>query len=90
MANGRTTPNNNNNTNNTPNGNQISSVEAGELTSEDYEIIAAGLVALGEIFSFLALVKAKQVTKESGGEVIVPEIFTLSTKKTSKRKRKSK
>lgn len=79
--NGSGTGNNNGNANGNP-------LEAAELTSEDYEIIAAGLVALGEVFSFLALLKAKQVTQESGGFVDVPELFTLSTKKTPKRKRR--
>jgi hypothetical protein len=90
MANGRNNKKNNGNSNASSNGNNngnaSSSVEAAELSAEDYEIIAAGLVALGEIFSFLSLVKARQVTKESGGEIEVPEIFTLSTKKSSRRR----
>jgi hypothetical protein len=62
-------------------------VESAELTSEDYEIIAAGLAALGEFFAFLALVKAKQVTKETGGQVDVePILFIQSRKKAAKRK----
>jgi hypothetical protein len=90
MANGRNNKKNNGNSsansNGNNNGNASSSVESAELSAEDYEIIAAGLVALGEIFSFLSLVKARQVTKESGGEIEVPEIFTLSTKKSSRRR----
>lgn len=93
MANGRnnkkmggnsnTKSNGNSNGKNNGNGN---SEETTELSAEDYEIIAAALATLGEFFAFLSLVKARQVTKESGGEVIVPEIFTLSTKKSSRRK----
>lgn len=75
--------NGNSNGKNNGNGN---SEETTELSAEDYEIIAAALATLGEFFAFLSLVKARQVTKESGGEVIVPEIFTLSTKKSSRRK----
>ncbi len=85
MANG----NKNGNKNET---NNVSQQEAAELSVEDYELISVGLIALGEIFSFLSLLKAKQVTKESGGEIEVPELFTLSTKlsnrKASKRKRR--
>jgi hypothetical protein len=62
-------------------------VESAELTADDYEIIAAGLAALGEFFAFLALVKAKQVTKETGGQVdIEPALFIQSRKKAAKRK----
>jgi hypothetical protein len=90
MANGRNNKKNNGNSsaksNGNNNGNASSPVETAELSAEDYEIIAAGLVALGEFFSFLSLVKARQVTKESGGEIEVPEIFTLSTKKSSRRR----
>lgn len=58
------------------------SVESAELTADDYEIIAAGLAALGEVFAFLALVKAKQVTKETGGQVdIEPALFIQSRRK---------
>lgn len=78
--------NNNGNSNGNDNGNVTSREETAELSAEDYEIIAAGLATLGEFFAFLSLVKARQVTKESGGEIEVPEIFTLSTKKSSKRK----
>ncbi|WP_342562060.1 hypothetical protein NST84_20815 [Paenibacillus sp. FSL R7-0345] len=57
-------------------------VESAELTADDYEIIAAGLAALGEVFAFLALVKAKQVTKETGGQVdIEPALFIQSRRK---------
>ncbi|AIQ48415.1 hypothetical protein R70723_22730 [Paenibacillus sp. FSL R7-0273] len=62
-------------------------VESAELTADDYEIIAAGLGALGEFFAFLALVKAKQVAKETGGQVdIEPALFIQSRKKAAKRK----
>lgn len=85
MANGNKNGNKNEN-------NNVSQQEAAELSVEDYELISVGLIALGEIFSFLSLLKAKQVTKESGGEIEVPELFTLSTKlsnrKASKRKRR--
>lgn len=87
MANGRSNRKNNSNNNSNNNGsNNVSPVESAELTAEDYEIIAAGLLALGEVFSFLSLLKAKQATKESGGEIPEPEIFTLSTKKSRRRK----
>lgn len=87
MANGRNNRRINGNSNAAKNGtNNTNSVETTELSAEDYEIIAAGLVALGEVFSFLSLLKAKQVTQETGGEVDVPEIFTLSTKRSRKRK----
>lgn len=87
MANGRNNRRINGNSNATKNGtNNTNSVESTELSAEDYEIIAAGLVALGEVFSFLSLLKAKQVTQETGGEVDVPEIFTLSTKRSRKRR----
>lgn len=94
MANGRSNrknkgnsnSNNNNNGSNNNGSNNVSPVESAELNAEDYEIIAAGLIALGEVFSFLSLLKAKQVTKETGGAVEVPEIFTLSTKKSHKRR----
>ena len=88
MANGRNSGRNKGNNNANKNGttNNNNPVESAELSAEDYEIIAAGLVALGEVFSFLSLLKAKQVTQETGGEVDVPEIFTLSTKKSRKRR----
>lgn len=87
MANGRNNRRINGNSNAAKNGtNNTNSVESTELSAEDYEIIAAGLVALGEVFSFLSLLKAKQVTQETGGEVDVPEIFTLSTKRSRKRR----
>ncbi|BCG60146.1 MULTISPECIES: hypothetical protein [Paenibacillus] len=34
-----------------------------ELSAEDYAIIAAALVALGDFFAFLSLVKAKETTE---------------------------
>lgn len=87
MVNGRNNRRINGNSNAAKNGtNNTNSVETTELSAEDYEIIAAGLIALGEVFSFLSLLKSKQVTQETGGEVDVPEIFTLSTKKSRKRR----
>jgi hypothetical protein len=62
-------------------------VESAELSADDYEIIAAGLSVLGEFFAFLALVKAKEVTKETGGQVdLAPDLFIQSRKKAMKRK----
>ncbi|MEK5256043.1 hypothetical protein NST74_21435 [Paenibacillus sp. FSL F4-0125] len=89
MANGRNNKKPGSSSNAKSNGNNNGNVnqeETAELSAEDYEIIAAALATLGEFFAFLSLVKARQVTKESGGEVIVPEIFTLSTRKSSRRK----
>lgn len=93
MANGNKNDNKNEHNNVAGNGFQnASQEEATELSVEDYELISVGLIALGEIFSFLSLLKAKQVTKESGGQIETPELFTLSTrsstKKSSKRKRR--
>ncbi len=68
-------------------GSQGNLVESAELSADDYEIIAAGLSVLGEFFAFLALVKAKQVTQETGGQVDVePALFIQSRKKAAKRK----
>lgn len=70
----------------------VGPVETEELSAEDYAIIAAGLGALGEIFAFLSLVKAKQVTKETGGQAGVglgldPVLFVQSRyKKAARRK----
>ncbi|MEK3984136.1 hypothetical protein CA600_21765 [Paenibacillus sp. VTT E-133280] len=93
MANGRNNKKMGGNSNTKRNGNSSgnnngngTSEENAELSAEDYEIIAAALATLGEFFAFLSLVKARQVTKETGGEIEVPEIFTLSTKKPSRRK----
>lgn len=94
MANGRNNKkmsgkgntNSNGNSNGNNNGNVTGREETAELSAEDYEIIAAALATLGDFFAFLSLVKARQVTKESGGAIEVPEIFTLSTKKPSRRK----
>jgi hypothetical protein len=89
MANGRNNKKMGGNSNTKRNGNNNgngTSEENAELSAEDYEIIAAALATLGEFFAFLSLVKARQVTKETGGEIEVPEIFTLSTKKPSRRK----
>ncbi|QUL58525.1 hypothetical protein KDC22_22075 [Paenibacillus tritici] len=65
-------------------------LETEELSAEDYAIISAGFGVLGELFAFLSLVKAKQVTKETGGQVgtgLDPFLFVQSrTKKTARRK----
>ncbi|WP_234532441.1 hypothetical protein [Paenibacillus pseudetheri] len=90
MTNGRNKKkmggNSNENSNGNSNGNGTSREETAELSAEDYEIIAAALTTLGDFFAFLSLVKARQVTKETGGEIEAPEIFTLSTKKPLRRK----
>lgn len=68
-------------------GDSADSIISEEMSAEDYAIIAAGLTALGEIFAFLSLVKAKQVIAEAGGEVGVdPVLFVQSRKKSAKRK----
>lgn len=75
------------NISNSSTGNNGNPVESDELTAEDYEILAAGLAVLGEFFAFLALVKARQVTKDTGGQVdIDPLLFIQSRKKAVKRK----
>lgn len=64
-------------------------VETEELSAEDYAIIAAGFGVLGELFAFFSLVKAKQVTKETGGKVatdIDPVLFVQNRKKSSQTK----
>ncbi|UQZ32609.1 hypothetical protein C2I18_02970 [Paenibacillus sp. PK3_47] len=64
-----------------------SPVETEELSAEDLEIIAAGLSTLGEFFGFLALLKAREVTKSTGGQVDVdPVLFIQSRKKAARRK----
>ncbi|MEK5238730.1 hypothetical protein NST99_23840 [Paenibacillus sp. FSL L8-0470] len=65
-------------------------VESAELSAEDYEIIAAGLAALGEVFAFLALVKAKQVTKETGGQVDIDPLLFIQSRKKKAARRKSR
>ncbi|MEK3658765.1 hypothetical protein NSQ29_04340 [Paenibacillus sp. FSL F4-0236] len=94
MANGRNNKKMGGNSNAKSNGNSNgknngngNSEETAELSAEDYEIIAAALATLGDFFAFLSLVKARQVTKETGGEIEVPEIFTLSTKKKPYRRK---
>jgi hypothetical protein len=88
MANGTNNGKNSGNSNGNSNGsNNISPEETAELSAEDYEIIAAALTALGDVFAFLSLVKARQVTKETGGEVI-PELFIQSRKNSTRRKRR--
>lgn len=75
--------------NNRNNGTTNSSnpVEAEELSAEDLEIIAAGLSTLGEFFGFLSLIKAREVTKSTEGQVDVdPILFIQSRKKAARRK----
>ncbi len=62
-------------------------LESEELSADDYAIIAAGLAALGEVFAFLSLVKAKQVAKETSGQADIEEaLYVQSRKKAMKRK----
>ncbi|OKP84668.1 hypothetical protein A3844_19460 [Paenibacillus helianthi] len=75
---------------NTAKGNNTTPVEGEELDAEDYAIIAAGLTALGEIFAFLSLVKAKQVSKETGGNVSVDPILFVQSRKKKAAKRKNR
>ncbi|MNC51471.1 hypothetical protein D3C76_167600 [compost metagenome] len=65
-------------------------VETEELDAEDYAIIAAGLSALGEIFAFLSLVKAKEVTKETGGQVSIDPVLFVQSRKKKAAKRKNR
>ncbi|MBW4081888.1 hypothetical protein [Paenibacillus sp. S150] len=65
-------------------------IEAEELDAEDYAIIAAGLAALGEIFAFMSLVKAKQLTKETGGELGVDPVLFVQSRKKKAAKRKNR
>ena len=67
-------------------------VETEELSAEDYAIIAAGFSVLGELFAFFSLVKAKQVTKETGGQVgaglsLDPALFVQNRKKKAARRK---
>ncbi|KWX85262.1 hypothetical protein AMQ83_25825 [Paenibacillus riograndensis] len=64
--------------------------ETEELDAEDYAIIAAGLTALGDIFAFLSLVKAKQVTKETGGKAGIDPLRIIRSKKNKAAKRKNR
>lgn len=54
------------NNGNSKKNNSNSTVETGELSAEDYAILGAGFTALGDFFAFLSLVKARQVTQETG------------------------
>ncbi|WNS44264.1 hypothetical protein [Paenibacillus sp. MMS20-IR301] len=68
-------------------GSSSNTAESEELSAEDYAIIAAGFGVLGELFGFLSLVKAKQVTKATGGEIgIDPVLFVQARKKAAKRR----
>ncbi|MFC3745608.1 hypothetical protein [Paenibacillus sp. GCM10012306] len=63
-------------------------VEANELSAEDYAIIGAGLTALGDFFAFLSLVKAKEITKETGGQTgVTPLAIIRSYEKVLSRKK---
>ncbi|WP_233184031.1 hypothetical protein [Paenibacillus sonchi] len=64
--------------------------ETEELDAEDYAIIAAGLTALGDIFAFLSLVKAKQVTKETGGQAGIDPLLFIRSRKNKAAKRKNR
>ncbi|WP_019909575.1 hypothetical protein [Paenibacillus sp. HW567] len=77
-----------NNSNNNPNKSDSGGpLEIDELDAEDYAIIGAGLTALGDFFAFLSLVKAKQVTKQTGGQAdLEPVLFIRSRKKAVGRK----
>ena len=56
--------------------------EQPELSAEDYAIIGAGLTALGDFFAFLSLIKAKEVTKETGDDTpAVPLVYIRSKRK---------
>lgn len=65
-------------------------LEAEELSAEDYAIIASGFNVLGELFAFLSLVKAKQVTKDSGGQVAVDPVLFVQSRNKKAAKRKSR
>ncbi|MDQ0192483.1 hypothetical protein [Paenibacillus wynnii] len=53
-----------------------------ELSAEDYAIIAAGLTALGDFFAFLSLIKAKEITKETGeAPGAIPLVYIRSKKR---------
>ena len=52
-----------------------------ELSAEDYAIIGAGLTALGDFFAFLSLIKAKEVTKQTGDAEVSPLLYVLSKKR---------
>ncbi|WP_036657758.1 hypothetical protein [Paenibacillus wynnii] len=56
-----------------------------ELSAEDYAIIGAGLTALGDFFSFLALVKAKEIVKETGADPGVVPLVYIGSKKRKRR-----
>ncbi|GGF92298.1 hypothetical protein GCM10010912_41560 [Paenibacillus albidus] len=72
------------------NPNQSNTLEIEELSAEDLAIIASGLAALGEFFAFLSLIKAREVTRETGGvNEIIPTLLIQSRKKALKRKSRS-
>ncbi len=82
-GNGRNNGNSSMDSNGTP-------LETEELDAEDYAIIAAGLTALGNVFAFLSLVKAKQVTKETGGQAGVDPFLFIQSRKKKAAKRKNR
>ncbi|MBT2293503.1 hypothetical protein J7E73_31320 [Paenibacillus albidus] len=70
--------------------NQSNTLEIEELSAEDLAIIASGLTVLGDFFAFLSLIKAREVTKETGGvNEIIPTLLIQSRKKALKRKSRS-
>ncbi|WP_379161745.1 hypothetical protein [Paenibacillus sp. sgz5001063] len=78
------------NSGNTAPGNKDTPIEAEELDAEDYAIIAAGLTALGDVFAFLSLVKAKQAAKETGGQAAINPILFVQSRKKKAAKRKNR
>jgi hypothetical protein len=77
----------NNSKGNSPANSGGDSVEANELSAEDYAIIGAGLTALGDFFAFLSLVKAREITKETGGQSdFLPLAIIRSYKQSNKKK----
>ncbi|OBZ19010.1 hypothetical protein A8L34_05555 [Bacillus sp. FJAT-27264] len=72
------------NNGNSKKNNTDGTVETGELSAEDYAIIGAGLTALGDFFAFLSLVKAREVTQETGGQSdLLPLAIIRSYKKAT-------
>ncbi|MFF2016565.1 MULTISPECIES: hypothetical protein [Paenibacillus] len=65
-------------------------VEANELSAEDYAIIGAGLTALGDFFAFLSLVKAREITKETGGQSDVLPLAIIRSYKKAVAKQKGR
>ncbi|WP_151734273.1 hypothetical protein [Paenibacillus tengchongensis] len=79
--------NNNNKSYSSSGGTGETPAESEELSAEDLAILAAGFNVLGDLFDFLALVKAREATKSTGGQVDTePILFVRSKKKAAKRK----